>query len=78
MPAKATSPEAALQKLRALEHKGLTKVRAKIERDANREIKRIRSEIRKLERRLQVATRETRSHTNRIDRRLGILNGRIA
>jgi hypothetical protein len=78
MPAKkSTSPEEAQRKLWILEYKDFTKARRKIARDTARETKALRAEIRQKERRLAAVLRSSLRHTATIDRRLGILNGRI-
>lgn len=81
MPAKSSSPEAAQKKLWKLEARDLERTRRKISKDFNYEQKRLRQESeaanRKLTKFIAHRSRSEPKELAEIDRRLGILNGRI-
>lgn len=81
MPAKSLSPEAAQQRVWKAEVKDLQKRRRKVDRDFKRELTRLRkAELAALRARVKYELRVDRLRPraiNDIDRRIGILNGRI-
>ncbi len=81
MPSKSTSPEAAQKKLWKIEASDLRKVRRKISKDFDAEQNRLRQESATANKKLtQFIVKRAKSEPKAladVDRRLGILNGRI-